>query len=309
MAVATAALSVSLDVGDRLAQEFRSLGANLVVTPAADSLPLEIGGVDYRPANSGAYLPVADLPKIKSIYWHNNIIAFAPTLETPVEVFTNPHDEFSPVVPAISLHAVLLGTWINHPVPTPDGGTVRYRTGQDESVVAGRRALVSRECRRSGDWHKVREPRGAKNRIHLNLTLDKLPKTLNVVGTFSSGGPEDEFIVGPLGLAQQVAGKEEQYRKLYVSALTKPEDSFAKRNPKTMSADEFERWSCSPYVFLDCLFDSAGFAGDGVCGCSARGRGRRKYFDACADAVVAGDVCGAAGGGTGGGRVFSGERD
>src|SRR6202040_3129937 len=81
MAVATAALSVSLDVGDRLAQEFRSLGANLVVTPAADSLPLEIGGVDYRPANSGAYLPEADLGKLKTIFWRNNIVGFAPILE------------------------------------------------------------------------------------------------------------------------------------------------------------------------------------------------------------------------------------
>src|SRR5437868_15116871 len=82
MAVATAALSVSLDVGDRLSEEFRSLGANLVVTPEADSLPLEIGGVDFRPANSGAYLPEADLPKIKSVFCHNNIIAFAPVFET-----------------------------------------------------------------------------------------------------------------------------------------------------------------------------------------------------------------------------------
>src|SRR5262249_28265421 len=84
MAVATAALSVSLDVGDRLAHEFRSLGANLVVTPEADSLPLEIDGVDYRPVNAGAYLPESDLPKIKSVFWRNNIIAFAPTLEIPV---------------------------------------------------------------------------------------------------------------------------------------------------------------------------------------------------------------------------------
>jgi len=52
MGVVTAALSVSLDVGDRLAKEFRSLGANLIVTPQADSLPLEIGGVDYGPAKT-----------------------------------------------------------------------------------------------------------------------------------------------------------------------------------------------------------------------------------------------------------------
>src|SRR6202030_4031911 len=84
MAVATAALSVSLDVGDRLAQEFRSLGANLLVTPVADSLPLEIGGVDYRPVESGAYLAASDLGKLKTIFWRNNIIGFSPFLDVPV---------------------------------------------------------------------------------------------------------------------------------------------------------------------------------------------------------------------------------
>src|SRR5260370_38853210 len=86
MAVATAALSVSLDGGDRLAQEFRSLGANLLVTPEADSLPLEIGGVDYRPANAGAYLPEPDLGKLKPIFCRHTIKAFAPILEAPVLV-------------------------------------------------------------------------------------------------------------------------------------------------------------------------------------------------------------------------------
>src|SRR5215470_15249723 len=88
MAVATAALSVSLDVGDRLAKEFRALGANLVVTPEADWLPAETGGVDYRPANGGAYLPEADLPKIKTVFWRNNIIAFAPVLEAQVTAWS-----------------------------------------------------------------------------------------------------------------------------------------------------------------------------------------------------------------------------
>src|SRR5947209_18272271 len=76
MGVVTAALSVSLDVGDRLAKEFRSLGANLVVTPQADSLPFEIGGVGLRPVNAGAYLPDADLPKLNTIFWHDNVVAF-----------------------------------------------------------------------------------------------------------------------------------------------------------------------------------------------------------------------------------------
>jgi putative ABC transport system permease protein len=36
--------------------------------------------------------------------------------------------------------------------------------------------------------------------------------------------------------------------RIDVSALTKPEDDFARRDPKTMSAAEFERWNCTNYV-------------------------------------------------------------
>src|SRR5262249_14751578 len=118
MAVATAALSVSLDVGDRLAKEFRSLGANLLVTPEADSLPLEIGGVDSRPANRGAYLPEADLARINNVFWHNNIMALAPILEVEAEV-SRASQGASPAVH----RATVLGTWADHRLPLPDGSS------------------------------------------------------------------------------------------------------------------------------------------------------------------------------------------
>src|SRR5437868_4317805 len=136
MSVATAALSVSLDVGDRLSEEFRSLGANLVVTPEADSLPLEIGGVDFRPANYGAYLPEADLPKIKSVFWHNNIIAFAPVLEDHAYVLTkvsssaaDKQQSYVELEPATDDSVRIIGTWIEHPLPLQDGST--FTTGAD----------------------------------------------------------------------------------------------------------------------------------------------------------------------------------
>ena len=83
MAVATATLTMALEVGDRLAREFRSLGANLLVTPQSDTLPLEIGGVDYRPVDEGAYLKEADLGKLKTIFWRHNILGFTPFLDVP----------------------------------------------------------------------------------------------------------------------------------------------------------------------------------------------------------------------------------
>jgi putative ABC transport system permease protein len=246
MAVATAALSVSLDVGDRLAREFRSLGANLIVTPQADSLPLEIGGVDYRPVNSGAYLPESDLPKIKSVFWHNNIIAFAPILEVPVEAWTRSSQTL--ITPAFSVHASLMGSWANHSIMLPDGES--YATGIEKTnpwwQVEGKWfSDTSNECI-VGKSFAARS--GAKLGDVLHIETPQSNLSLNIVGILTGGDAEDDAIVAPLLIAQQIAQKPGQYRKLYVSALTKPEDDFARRNIKTMSRDEFERWSCSPYV-------------------------------------------------------------
>jgi putative ABC transport system permease protein len=83
MAVVTATLSVALEVSDRMAREFRSLGANLLVTPESDTLPLEVGGVDYRPVDEGTYLHEADLGRLKTIFWRHNILGFTPFLDVP----------------------------------------------------------------------------------------------------------------------------------------------------------------------------------------------------------------------------------
>jgi putative ABC transport system permease protein len=251
MGVATAALSVSLDVGDRLAKEFRSLGANLLVTPQADSLPLEIGGVDYRPVNAGAYLPEADLPKLKTIFWHNNIVAFAPVLEVRAEALRSAVEDGEHQLGNWITDVPLVGTWAYHSVPLPDGR--EFQTGIAKTnpwwQIDGRWfSDDAKEC-------VVGAAFAIKNHIKIGDSISlatgdvtKIPAPLKVTAILSSGGPEDGSIVVPLSRAQSLASQPGQYRKLYISAQTKPEDAFAKRGPETMNASEFERWSCSPYV-------------------------------------------------------------
>jgi putative ABC transport system permease protein len=248
MGVVTAALSVSLDVGDRLAKEFRSLGANLLVTPQADSLPLEIGGVDYRPVNAGAYLPEADLPKLKTIFWRNNIVGFAPVLEVPVAAGVVPMP--SSVGDRVKPNTTLVGTWANHEVSLSDGG--KFVTGIEKT---------NPWWKIRGDWFNEGKSEcvvgvnlARKNNLHVGHGLVLVHESAHeagvlwVTGILSTGGPEDDEIVAPLAIAQEYAKKTGEYRKLYVSALTKPEDDFARRDPAKMTRDELERWSCSPYV-------------------------------------------------------------
>src|SRR5204863_8518125 len=84
--VATAMIAVATAIGDKINRELSANGANLVVTPQEDTLDVEICGVNLKPPSDGSYLNEADLPKIKGMFWHNNIVGFAPMLPVNVTV-------------------------------------------------------------------------------------------------------------------------------------------------------------------------------------------------------------------------------
>jgi putative ABC transport system permease protein len=243
--IATATLTVALDVGDRLAREFRSLGANLLVTPEADTLPLEIGGVDYRPVDSGVFLSDAELGKLKTIFWRNNVIGFAPFLDVPIAI-----NSTSPSIPNGVLRTTLIGTWYRHAVPVPNGGGV-FTTGLASTNPGWQ--VEGSWFSDDSDHHAVvgaNLARRAGLRIGQTLQIYFGGSTSNVLvtGIISTGGQEDDAVLVPLAIAQRISGKPGQYRHLLVSALTKPEDTFSVRDPKSMNPTEFDRWYCSPYI-------------------------------------------------------------
>jgi len=248
MAIATSTLTVALEVGDRLAREFRSLGANLLVTPQSDTLPVEIGGVDYRPVDAGAYLNEADLGKLKTIFWRHNILGFTPFLDVPVSIETPQASK--------TLAATLIGTWYKHAVPVPDG--TNFTTGASFThpwwTVQGRwfhddanECLVGASL--AATFPGGLAP-GATIQVAVPAAGDAPPETtsLLVTGIISTGDAEDNAIVTPLSIAQNLSSHPGQFRQLFVSALTKPADALASRDPKSLTPTEYDRWFCSPYI-------------------------------------------------------------
>ncbi|HLV86365.1 MAG TPA: ABC transporter permease [Candidatus Sulfotelmatobacter sp.] len=230
--VATAMIAVATDIGDKINRELRTIGANLVVTPQEDSLDVEIGGVNLKPPSDGAFLNEADLPQIHGIFWHNNITGFAPML--PVNVSLDQG--------GLKQNVTLLGTYFSKNLAY---GKETFSTGvksthpwwkvsgawpQDDSsdILLGER-LASRLSKKPGDQLAVNG------------------RELHVTGVVSTGGAEDDQIVAPLSLAQQILGKPGAVKRVYVSALTKPEDAFGRRDPKSMSGAVYDRWYCTPY--------------------------------------------------------------
>jgi putative ABC transport system permease protein len=235
--VATAMIGVATDIGDKINRELRTIGANLVVTPQEDSLDVEIGGVNLKPPTDGAFLSETDLPKIKGIFWHNNITGFAPML--PVSVAIDPNlkqqDGTGPDV-------TLLGTYF----------AKQLSFGKDEFITGVRSTHPWWKV--SGAWpddssrdilvgERLAKRLGAKSGDNIAIA----GRQLGVSGILSTGGTEDDEIVAPLGLAQEILGRPGAVRRIYVSALTKPEDAFARRDPKSMSGAIYDRWYCSPY--------------------------------------------------------------
>ena len=230
--VATAMIGVATDIGDKINRELRTIGANLVVTPQEDSLDVEIGGVNLKPPTDGAFLAEADLPKIKGIFWHNNITAFAPVLPVKASLQRD----------GTTQDVTVLGTYF---AKTVSYGKEEFSTGvkslypwwkvtgswpddNSQDVLFGER-LASKLNAKTGD----------------SIIVSGRP--VHISGILSTGGAEDDEIVAPLSLAQQILGKPDAVKRVYVSALTKPEDAFARRDPKSLSGAIYDRWYCTPY--------------------------------------------------------------
>ncbi len=262
IAAAATVGTLSLDIGDKLGRELRSYGANLSITPAADSLAITVGGVDYRPPGSGAFIPEDELLKLKKIFWRNNIVAFTPYLYVPAKVNGQ--------------RAVLIGTWFDkllrvdksegfatgleklHPSWRVEGAWPDDQDGV--GVLVGRRlaarlgagaggtitvTLVGDSCRGA----PCGRPVGAGScRGDPPAPTTHSTDVFHVRGVLETGGAEDDQVLAPLATVQRLAGLEGKVRRVEVSALTKPEDSFARSDLSKLSAEEFDRWYCTPYA-------------------------------------------------------------
>jgi putative ABC transport system permease protein len=228
--VATAMLGIATGIGDKISRELRSYGANILVIPEDDTLDLQIDGVNLKPPSDGAYLSETDLPKIKGMFWRNNIVGFAPMLPVAVKL----DDDYS---------ATLVGTYFDkHLVFSKGQFTTGVRKTNSWWKIDG-----SWPDDESGDVLLGAKLAGELSK-HSGDSLLIAGETHRISGIVTTGGAEDNQIIAPLRLAQDILGRPGAVRSLFVSAVTKPEDAFARRDPRSLNAADYDRWYCSPYA-------------------------------------------------------------
>ena len=240
MTIATAMIAVGNDVGDKINEDLRRNGGNLVLTPIEDTLDVNLGGVDLKPASEGAYIPESDLPKIKGIFWGHNILGFVPYLSSPEKIAAKGR----------SIKAELIGTYFNQ----------KLRYGKEDFTTGAR--IVNGLWKVQGEWptdyaswpeHEAPSVLAGstlaeENNLSAGDEIQIAGRKLRISGILNTGGPEDQAIVAPLHIAQTILGQPGKVRRVVVSALTKPEDAFGRRDPNTLSPAARDRWYCSPYA-------------------------------------------------------------
>jgi ABC superfamily ATP binding cassette transporter, membrane protein len=240
VSLATAMLNVMFDIGEKVNQELKAFGANITVTPRNSMVLKDLYGVETTKSTHREYLDEADLGNIKTIFWTNNIVAFAPSLTTNVTLGDGE------TVP-------LFGTWFEHTLTLPTDEV--YTTG-----VKSMKSWWHIEGSWADDAHADEVLVGTKLAQKLGVSAgstisykkaDGTDGTLHVTGTVSGGGEEENQLVGSLALAQELAHAEGKIDQVEVSAVTTPENDLARKaaeNPKSLSQAEYDIWYCTAYV-------------------------------------------------------------
>lgn len=244
--LATAMLSVMLDVGDKVNQELKTYGANITVVPKSASVLNNL--YDVEGGSAGTYLDEAELGKIKTIFWAFNIVDFAPFVNTTATL-----DDGSKIT--------AVGSWFNHHISLPtgeelDAGVASMRSWWEISEGAW---LDEQSAGDNTDLCMIGIGLSEKYGLHtgdtLHLSGASADRTLKISGVFDAGGEEDDMLYAPLNTVQAFAGLDGKIDSIEVSALTTPDNELAERaakDPSSLTVAQYETWYCTAYASSIC---------------------------------------------------------
>ncbi len=243
----SALLAVSIDIGDKMAKELKSYGANILIEPASSVALPEVAN---QSLDTQDFLDEKELPNIKDIFWRNNIIGFAPQLVAEVEL--------SPFLRKDEIrNATALGTFFDHHIVVPDEED--FHTGQK---------IISPYWQVTGEWvddyndqfgevipvlvgNQLAKSQHIALKDRLILRYKQHNVTVEVKGILTTGGSEENQIIMPLSVLQKLTELEGKVQSVRVSALTVPENALSRKahvNSEALTAEEYDLWYCTAYV-------------------------------------------------------------
>lgn len=236
---ATGLAHLVLATGDLFPRLVEGYGANLRITPSTEN----------------GTIPVAELEALDEIFWRNNVVGVAPLFELRVRLRGANGVSVAPLV----------GTWFDRSEPPRsdvrrDGlastrPNLRLEAGRwPDSVESTGPTDVSGST--GSDPERLDEGAiGRRLAVRLGVVVDDRVeidlgdrnRTLRIVGLVGGGGEEEETVFAPLDVAQELAGSSATMTGAEVLAHTVPETELSRRDPTTLSPEEYDAWYCTAF--------------------------------------------------------------
>ena len=253
--LAAALLGISLNITSQMGRELRAYGANILAAPSSSNLRQEIGGVPVRIPGERALLDENELVKLKTIFWRNNIVGFAPYLTALANVNGQT--------------VAITGTWFDKPLKLPRGATVttgfaKTENAKSETVFSTGVKSIAPWWQVEGDWVKDEDIDGAMvgktlaRRMGWQVgdeffaQVDQQISRFKILGLISIGGFEEDQIYVSLPAAQALLKLPRGAERVLISALVEPDEKLRPDlrglDPSEMTPEQYATWYCSPIM-------------------------------------------------------------
>jgi putative ABC transport system permease protein len=209
--MASALLTVSMQVEEKVGYELTNFGPNLVIFPRTDSIQVSVGDVELGSVTEQKFIEEDDLSKIAEIKYSENvrgIRGIAPYLFSVVKV----NDENS---------LVLAGTWFDEARDintwwSIDGEWIEDRNDTTSSIIGV--SVAEKLGIAPGDYIVVNY-NSTEHTEDGNITFIDRDHTFIVKGILTAGSEDDNRIFVNLDVMQNLTTKEDKVSMIQVTAI------------------------------------------------------------------------------------------
>lgn len=245
IALISSLLNIWADIEGKVAGELRVYGSNITVKPKARmSNASELG---FDPLKSQGFINVDDLSGLKTIFWRNNIVGFAPFIEKEASVSSSGN---------VNMSATVTGTWFDNQLdlPTSENFSTGVKKIKPWWKVQGNWPGDTKSAR----TFEVLAGREIADRLNIKpgdeitVKFDGKRETQAIVtGILDADRNEESRIYAPIEVVQLASRVPGKAGWAEVSALTTPDNELAKKyesRPTSLSSKEFETWYCTAFI-------------------------------------------------------------
>jgi putative ABC transport system permease protein len=210
VSVGTAFLMVSLDMDEKIQEELRNYGPNMIVVPKSSEIELSMGGMNIGSISESKYIAEGSAKKVRDL----------PLAAYQGKVCREPGANayiFSVVKVDNKTEAVLAGTWFDELRNINTWWELTGNYPKDNSSVLLGRTAAQKLGKGIGDVISVQYSELISNDTadyYFNSTWD-----FTVTGIARTGGEDDSRLFAGLDIVQSITNKENKVNIMHMSTL------------------------------------------------------------------------------------------